>query len=140
MQSVNSRYSDAYIVAQTLESIGAAVKYAGLGIGSLMFFGAVVSIQMSPLFMPHSLGPGRFVAAVAGGLAGIGVAGVVGTMLFLIGTLTAAQGQMLKATLDTAVNTSVLSDDERARNLSMPPAATALRIPIATASETSNLR
>jgi hypothetical protein len=57
---------------------------------------------------------------MAGG-AGVVVAAVVTCVCFLLGTLTAAQGQILKAALDTAVNSSrLLSDEDCIRILSMP--------------------
>lgn len=50
------------------------------------------------------------------GFAGFIVAVLIAAVFFLFGTLMAAQGQILMATLDTAVNTSsLLSDTERAR-------------------------
>ena len=55
---------------------------------------------------------------------GVAAGGTIATVLFLLGTLASAQGQILKATLDTAVNSSqFLSDQDRARIMSLPYAA-----------------
>jgi hypothetical protein len=52
---------------------------------------------------------------------GLVLAVIVGGGGFILGTLLAAQGQVLKATLDTAVNSSpFLSNDQRVEIMSLP--------------------
>lgn len=120
VSAVGSRYSDAYIVARTIDGFGTALKYVGLGLGSLMAFAAVASTTTLPWVMPGSLGIVRFVAAAIVAGIGVGIAGCVGSAFYVLGTLSAAQGQILTAALDTAVNTSrLLSADDCAQILSL---------------------
>ncbi|HET8773234.1 MAG TPA: hypothetical protein VFP80_05565 [Thermoanaerobaculia bacterium] len=79
----------------------------------------------------------RFVAALSIGAAGMVASAVVAGVGFLIGMLIAAQGQILTATLDTAVSSSrLLTDEDCAQILSMPvqtpvrPPSTAGPIPV----------
>jgi hypothetical protein len=130
VSSMISRYSDAYAVARTIDDFGTAIKYIGLAGGSLIAFAAIASTTMSSFVMPPELGNMRFVAALMAGAAGTVVAAFVAGVCFLLGTLTAAQGQILQATLDTAMNSSrLLSDEDRTRVLSMPVQATVRPIP-----------
>lgn len=106
--AVTNRYSDAYLVARSVNGVGVAIKGIGLVIGVVL---ALVSLG----------------AGTNGGLgvvfafAGIAVAGAIATVLFLLGSLASAQGQILKAVLDTAVNSShFLTDQERAQVMSLP--------------------
>jgi hypothetical protein len=104
--ALSSRYSDAYIVARTIDGFGATIKAIGIAIGGFL---AIVSVIMAS---DHGV-----IVAMIGVIAG----GTIATILFLLGTLTSAQGQILKATLDTAVNSSqFLSDHDRARIMSLP--------------------
>lgn len=106
--AVASRYSDAYMVARTIDGVGVAIKTIGLVIGALL--------ALSSLVAGSKVGGGVIVA-----LMGVAAAGAVATVLFLLGTLASAQGQILKATLDTAVSSShFLTDQDRARIMSLP--------------------
>lgn len=108
--AVANRYSDAYIVARTINGLGATIKAIGLTIGAVIAVGSLAAAN----------GPVGKVAAVGG----IVLASLVATVFYLFGTIASAQGQILKATLDTAVNTSRwLSDDDRARIMSLPVAS-----------------
>ena len=75
-----------------------------------------------------SLAMGRLSGAFV--FLGIGFAAAIATVLFLLGTLASAQGQILRAALDTAVNSSrFLTDQDCARIMSLPygsPAAAAI--------------
>jgi len=106
--AVTSRYSDAYVVARTIDGFGLTIKVIGILIGALLALASLVSANEG--------GAGMLFAIM-----GIAVAGTVATVLFLLGTLASAQGQILKATLDTAVNSShFLTDQDRARIMSLP--------------------
>ena len=92
--AVERRYTDAYRAAGTIAMFGQAVKVVGAIIGVVIVFGT---------------GGGEF--AKIGILAGLAVAAI----FFVIGIMIAAQGQLLKASLDTAVNSSpFLADDAKA--------------------------
>lgn len=106
--SVTSRYSDAYVVARTVDGVGLTIKTVGILIGALLALASLASASKG--------GAGILLAFM-----GIAVAGTIATVLFLLGTLASAQGQILKATLDTAVNSShFLTDQDRARIMSLP--------------------
>ena len=92
------RYRDAYAVASTILGFGGVVKAIGVLLAGI--------IVLASLAVSNEFGGGR---AVLGGLL---VGFWVGGSLYLLGVLTSAQGQILQATLDTAVNTSPLLEIE----------------------------
>jgi hypothetical protein len=96
--SLQNRYADAYLVAQTVNGTGQTVKLVGF------LFAALVTV--AGLMAASKMG-----AAV--GFAGLFLGILVALPFYALGVLVSAQGQILKATLDTAVNTSpILSRDE----------------------------
>jgi hypothetical protein len=104
--SVTRRYADAYVIARTVEGFGATIKGIGIVIGALMVLGSIVA----------ALESGALIS-----LGGIVIAVAITAVLYLLGTLASAQGQILKATLDTAVNSSeFLSAHDRAQVMSIP--------------------
>ncbi len=99
-----SRYTDSYLVARTITAFGAIVKFIAFIIG-----GGVILVSL-----------------VAGGqsaqyfIGGILLAAIVGIPIYVLGVLVTAQGQILKATLDTAVNSSpLLTKDEMKQIMSL---------------------
>jgi hypothetical protein len=108
--AVTSRYSDAYVVARAIDALGLTVK--GIGI----FSGVILGLAS---FVIASKGGGTPIA-----FAGVIFALLVATAIYLLGVLASAQGQILKATLDTAVNSShFLTDQDRAGIMSLPDAS-----------------
>jgi alpha/beta superfamily hydrolase len=104
---VQSRYVDAYRVASTMAGFGNTIKLAGFIFGAWIFFWAVGSLESPGL------------GAVA--------AFVIGAIFVVIGIIVDAQGQMLKAALDTAVNSSpFLNNGQKAAAMSLPGASHAL--------------
>jgi hypothetical protein len=107
--ALSRRYKDAYVVARITGTIGKIVKgiaivVAGLGIVyALVIIGQNKgSLDLGPFFSLSLL------IVIAGGL------------LFCIGVLIAAQGQVLLASLDSAVNSSpFLTNEQRARIMSL---------------------
>jgi hypothetical protein len=89
-----TRYSDAYRVAKGIIAQGNSVKKLAVGLGVVIVIGSIFAAWAvkTPLI-------------VAGGVV---IALVLGYNLYLVGVLIVAQGQLLLATLDTAVNTSAL--------------------------------
>ena len=100
-QAVRRRYIDGYRVANSVNGFGQFIKVGGLVLGLVVWAG---------------------VAQVAGSGAGGFVFGlIVAAIFFVIGVIVAAQGQLLKATLDTAVHSSpFLTNDARAAVMSLP--------------------
>jgi Mn2+/Fe2+ NRAMP family transporter len=111
--AVTRRYSDAYVVAKAVDAFGATIKTVGIAIGVLFALGSLLAASK-----------GGFGVLI--GLMGLALAGAIATALYVLGSLASAQGQVLKATLDTAVNSSgFLSDRDRAGVMSLPFAAPA---------------
>jgi hypothetical protein len=107
------RYKDAYLVARAVNGYGSIIKVAGIIIGSLL--------MLVGLFLVFQRDNTSFALASGVMLLFFGI--FVGVLFYLIGILISAQGQILKASLDGAVNTSpFLTDDNRARIMSLPEA------------------
>ena len=100
-QALLSRYTDSYLVARTITAFGAIVKFIAFVIG-----GGIVLVSL-----------------VAGGqsaqyfIGGILLAAIVGIPIYVLGVLVTAQGQILKATLDTAVCSSPLITKDEMRQI-----------------------
>ena len=103
--SARSRYNDAYIVAHSTIAHGNSVKALGIVFGAL--------ILVTGLLLTQQLG---ITVLVVSAIAEVAVAsGIYG-----VGVVIAAQGQVLLATLDTAVNSSpFLSENEKAKVMSL---------------------
>lgn len=112
VSAVLDRYRDAYVVGRTINGVGGVIKAIGIAAGLIIVLGSLGAASKG--------GSGVLFAII-----GITGGGVIATALYILGTLASAQGQILKATLDTAVNSSpFLSDQDRARIMSLPiPAA-----------------
>ena len=91
---IRSRYRDAYLVGTMLIGLGNTIKIVGGVIAGII---AVMSLSAGALGIL-----GLIMAAISGGLA------------WVCGVIVTAQGQILRATLDTAVASSpFLTDDQR---------------------------
>jgi VIT1/CCC1 family predicted Fe2+/Mn2+ transporter len=106
-----SRYRDAYLQARVTNGIGSFIKGFGFVLGSLL-------ILTGFLFTSKGrLGDATFALGVITIVSGI----VAGVWFYIVGVLVAAQGQILKASLDGAVNNSpFLTDEQRAKIMSLP--------------------
>ena len=109
VSAVMKRYKDAYTVASATNAFGGVIKVTGIIIGGLL---ALIGLKVA-----GSGGPRDPMSVL--GIAWI-VAGIIsGALFFLIGVLVSAQGQILKASLDSAVNTSpFLMKEHRAEIMS----------------------
>jgi hypothetical protein len=93
-----TRYNDAYLAARTINGAGQIIKGVGFVLAGL--------IALSGFTVA---GKGGISFAIGGLLFGA----LVALPFYAVGVLVASQGQILKATLDTAVNSSpLLSHDE----------------------------
>ena len=109
VNTVLTRYADAYQVAAGQVGLGDILKKVGIGIGIVL---ALVAL---------SAAADRF---GGGSIAFFGLlgAGAVGGVVWSWGNSLAAQGQVLRATLDTAVSTSpFLTVPEKAQAMGLPP-------------------
>lgn len=107
-----TRYTDAYREARAIATIGKFIKWGGVAIALLL---ALVGFNFI-----NDRGPDMYIRT------GIGIGAIIlgligGAIIFIIGVLVSAQGQTLKATLDSAVNNSpFLTNEHRARIMSLP--------------------
>lgn len=104
--SLMRRYTDAYMVARTISGAGETIKVVGFAVAAcIALAGCAAASQVGTSF--------GFVAFFFGA--------AVAVPFYVLGILVSAQGQMLKATLDTAVNSSpLLSQDEVRQIMSLP--------------------
>ena len=104
-ESMLMRYQDGYGVAKLINGFGQACKVVGISLGGLIFLACASATSIS-----------NFAVVI-----GLVFGSIVGFVGWAIGVLISAQGQIAKATLDTAVNSSpFLSNEERAKVMSLP--------------------
>ena len=99
---VQGRYRDAYSVAESIIGWGVLLKVLGI-VGA-------IAIAVFGLVAGANFGMGAIVASFI-------VAASVGATLYALGVTVAAQGQIIRAVLDTAVNTSPLLSTEEKRDV-----------------------
>jgi len=105
--ALSRRYLDGYRQARFISGFGQFVKIAGGVIGAVIVVAGLASLRDSTA--SSTLSTGVAVGSIVGG-------GVVALVFFVAGVMIAAQGQMLLASLDTAVNSStILTNDQRTR-------------------------
>jgi hypothetical protein len=95
-----TRYRDAYRVARFIVGFGTALKVVGVLLGILVFY-ILVSIRIRG-YLPYGM------SSIGGFLFGI----LIWFPFFVVGVMVSAQGQILKATVDSAVNNSPLLTNE----------------------------
>jgi hypothetical protein len=101
--AVVNRYQDAYLVGAALVGLGNTIKIVGAVLAGIIVLGSL-SVGSEVLTVA-----GVFLAAIGGGL------------FWVCGVIVAAQGQILRATLDDAVASSrFLTDHERADAMGLP--------------------
>ena len=103
MQDLKKEYSNAYDVADANVRSGELMKSLGV------VFGFVIGLPFP--FIGQQLGgqTNLLIGVAVGGVLGL----IVGVILNRIGTVIAAQGELLRAVLDIAVNTSPLLVENR---------------------------
>ena len=107
---VVNRYRDAYRVGAALVGLGNGIKILGAILSGIIILGSLSSAS-------DRFGGGALA------LTGVFSAVVVGGLFWVCGVMVAAQGQILRATLDTAVASShFLTDTERADAMGLPRA------------------
>lgn len=94
VKSIEERYEDAYRVAEGAIALGRVVKVIGFVLGALVLLVGLVGLA--------GLGGGAvFMVALLSAV-------IVTLIAYVAGVFITAQGQMIRATLDIAVNTSSL--------------------------------
>jgi len=111
VSTLMGRYRDAYLVARATNGFGGLIKGIAIVIAALL-------LLIGFLFMGEGhLGDATFALGVITIVSGI----VAGVGFYIVGVLVAAQGQILKASLDSAVNNSpFLTNEHKAKIMSLP--------------------
>jgi hypothetical protein len=108
------RYKDAYIIARVTNGFGMLIKTIGIVI-------VVLLVLMGLMGISGSRGPMDIASIMAFVAIGLGI--ITGAWFYIVGVLIAAQGQILKASLDAAVNSSpFLSNEHKSKIMSLPEA------------------
>lgn len=108
--SVMARYRDAYLVARVTTGFGSVIKGIGYFLAFIIFTASLVLSGQVNGYGSESLKTMYF-------LTGLILAGIVGAIFYLFGVLVSAQGQILKASLDGAVNGSPFLNDLQKANV-----------------------
>jgi RNA polymerase subunit RPABC4/transcription elongation factor Spt4 len=111
VSALMKRYKDAYLVAKVTDGFGGMIKGIGIVIAVLL---ALVGF----LLMGNGrAGDATFAVGVMTLMSGI----VAGVWIYIAGVLVSSQGQILKASLDGAVNSSpFLANEHKAKIMSLP--------------------
>lgn len=104
-----TRYSDAYLVASAIIGLASVIKVLGLV--------AALAVWGTGTVLARALGTGSEVMAV---LIGFIPGAIVAVVAYGIGVIVSAQGQILRASLDSAVHSSpFLGDKQRVQIMSL---------------------
>jgi hypothetical protein len=106
------RYKDAYRVSRLTVGFGTLIKLIGVI--------AAIAIVITTIIVAGNLFNGRETQQAIIGALGVLLAAGFGAIIFAQGLLVSAQGQILKASLDSAVNSSTfLTNAHRAKIMSL---------------------
>lgn len=106
--SLMNRYKDAYLIARATNGWGKLIKIFGLVM-------AVILVLLGLMFIADGDKTGQLMGAIL-----VVLSIIEGVWSYIIGVLVSAQGQILKASLDGAVNGSpFLTNENRAKIMSL---------------------
>ena len=129
VDAVMTRYADAFLSARLTNGIGITIKNIGLGTGLAIGSGGVLFAMAIMGIDGVSVGT-KIMAAIFIVAAGATIGAIAGALIYLQGVLIAAQGQTLKASLDSAVHSSpFLSASDMARVMTLPLGAQPAGVP-----------
>ena len=117
------RYTDAYLIANVIISIGSLIKTVGIVFAVLIF---LTSFGLGAYATGNNGGSNGNQNGLATGFllilfGGAIFACIVGFIYYVIGVIVSANGQVLKATLDNTVgNSPFLTSNLKARIMSLP--------------------
>ena len=116
VKSLMKRYKDAYRAARITTGVGFMIKGVGVLLGILIFLGALALASAQRNVYGVRGGETEVIALIVAAIFG----GTVRLVFFIWGVLVSAQGQILKASLDGAVNGSpFLTNEQRATIMSL---------------------
>jgi hypothetical protein len=113
VQRLMGRYVNAYRVGRLIVRLGNIVKYTGVGIAVLILLGALLYVgNLNAAYQRIQQIQALVVAAFG--------AAMIWGISFIVGVLVCSKGELLKATLDEAVNTSpFLENQDRKKIMSL---------------------
>lgn len=115
-KSLKKRYKDAYRVARITTGVGSTIKGVGALLGILIFLGVFALAAGQRNVYGVRGGDIQVISLIVATIFG----GTVWLVFFIWGVLVSAQGQILKASLDGAVNGSpFLTNEQRATIMSL---------------------
>jgi hypothetical protein len=126
VSALMKRYKDAYLVARVMNGFGKFIKVGGIVIAALLVLIGMAGINAAGRSGPYDrsmgpMGPSEIIPVL--GVVAIVAGVIVGLFFYIVGILVSAQGQILKASLDSAVNNSpFLTNEHRAKIMSLPEA------------------
>lgn len=139
-QAMMTRYKDGYRFAKFIIVIGYITGCVAVGVAILIagiaFFGSVTTYATM-----QKLSGTEAAASAAWGVLISGFLGacLIGAIFFIIAIIVRAQGQMVQATLDTAINSSpFLTDEQRAEVMSLPIPTSLISSPAMTSTSVQN--
>jgi hypothetical protein len=105
IQEISKRYSDGYRVAVFIIGLGTAVKVLGIVLGVFLAGTGVLlpALRLGPVSMLHQQASNVALGVM---ITGFFAGGIAWFLLFVGGVFISAQGQMVRASLDAAVNSS----------------------------------
>jgi RNA polymerase subunit RPABC4/transcription elongation factor Spt4 len=119
VSALTTRYRDGYRVARTIDGFGKLLKILGIVFGAMiLFFGLISGVGGAVALGPSKGGEVAFIVSLF--LFGL-IAAIVAVIFWVLGVIVSAQGQMLKASFDSAVNNSpFLENADRSKIMSLP--------------------
>jgi hypothetical protein len=117
---LSKRYADSYRIANFQTGLGDLIKKVAGICGFIIFFGGLCYAGSSATPQPGFFGPGANMVGVVLGIFGMIIGAAVAGVGFILGILVSSDGQILKATLDTAVcSNPFLNDNDRAAMMTL---------------------
>jgi hypothetical protein len=121
--ALRKRYKDGYLVSKAIETFGTLLKIGAVIAGAgIIFIGFVMGAVSAKAASGNMLNPGNGEGAFIAIFIVFGIIGAIVVAIgWVLGVMVSAQGQILKANLDTAVNSSTfLTDMSKAEIMSLP--------------------
>jgi len=107
-RSVMTRYREAYLVARATTAIGGTVKVVAICLAVFVALAGIVIASSERGSVPMGIG-------------GVLIGLIFGVPIYVLGVLVSAHGQVLKASLDSAVHTTpFLTDAQKLKVMSLP--------------------
>jgi len=111
LTALTKRYRDAYLVSTVTDGFGKLIKAIGILVAGVLVLVGILLVAQG------RAGDANFALGIVTTTLGV----ISGLWFYMVGVLVSANAQVLKASLDGAVNTSpFLTNDDRAKIMSLP--------------------